>query len=90
LAISWLTTADGGPIGLVENGDIITIDAQAGMIGLEVFEEVPATRRTAWKPRKTTFNSGAIAKYAKLVGPAHLGTVTHEGAASESHVCADI
>jgi dihydroxy-acid dehydratase len=36
------------------------------------------------------YTSGAIAKYAKLVGPAHLGAVTHEGAAGESHVYADI
>jgi dihydroxy-acid dehydratase len=82
--------AVGGPIGLVENGDIITIDAQAGTIELEVSEDVLAVRRAAWKPRKTLYTSGAIAKYAKLVGPAHLGAVTHEGAAGESHVYADI
>jgi dihydroxy-acid dehydratase len=82
--------AVGGPIGLVENGDIITIDAQAGTIELEVSEDVLAARRAAWKPRKTNYTSGAIAKYAKLVGPAHLGAVTHEGAAGESHVYADI
>jgi dihydroxy-acid dehydratase len=82
--------AVGGPIGLVENGDIITIDAQAGTIELEVSDEVLAVRRAAWKPRKTLYTSGAIAKYAKLVGPAYLGAVTHEGAAGESHVYADI
>lgn len=82
--------AVGGPIALVENGDMIAIDAQAGTIDLEVSEEVLAARRAAWKPRKTNYNSGAIAKYAKLVGPAYLGAVTHEGAAAETHMYADI
>jgi dihydroxy-acid dehydratase len=82
--------AVGGPIGLIENGDVIAIDALAGTIDLEVPEAVLAERRKAWKPRATRYTSGAIAKYAKLVGPAHLGAVTHEGAAGESHVYADI
>jgi len=82
--------AVGGPIALVENGDIIAIDAQAGTIDLEVSEEVLSARRAAWKPRKTNYNSGAIAKFAKLVGPAYLGAVTHEGAAAETHIYADI
>ena len=82
--------AVGGPIGLVENGDIIAIDAEAGTIELEVSEEVFAARRSVWKPRKTLYTSGAIAKYAKLVGPAYLGAVTHEGGAGESHMYADI
>ena len=82
--------AVGGPIGLVENGDIIAIDAEAGTIELEVSEDELAARRSVWKPRKTLYTSGAIAKYAKLVGPAYLGAVTHEGAAGESHMYADI
>jgi dihydroxy-acid dehydratase len=82
--------AVGGPIALVENGDIIAIDAQAGTIDLEVSEDVLAARRAAWTPRKTNYNSGAIAKFAKLVGPAYLGAVTHEGAAAETHIYADI
>jgi dihydroxy-acid dehydratase len=82
--------AVGGPIGLIEDGDMIAIDAEAGTIALEVSEEVLAARRKAWKPRPTNYNSGAIAKYARLVGPAYLGAVTHEGAAAETHVYADI
>ena len=81
---------DGGPIALIEDGDIIAIDARAGTIELEVADEVLAERRKSWKPRKTMYTSGAIAKYAKLVGPAYLGAVTHEGAAGESFCYADI
>jgi dihydroxy-acid dehydratase len=75
---------------LAQNGDIIAIDAQAGTIELEVADDVLAARKAAWKPRKTNYNSGAIAKYAKLVGPAYLGAVTHEGGAAETHMYADI
>ena len=49
-----------------------------------------ASRRTAWQPRRTDYNSGAIWKYAQLVGPAHLGAVTHPGAEAETHCYADI
>ncbi len=80
----------GGPIGLVEDGDMISIDARAGTIELEVSDSELAERRTRWQPRETGYGSGALAKYAKLVGPAHLGAVTHEGYAGERHVFADI
>jgi dihydroxy-acid dehydratase len=82
--------AVGGPIALIEDGDIISIDADAGTITLDVPDDVLAARKAKWTPRKTNYNSGAIAKYAKLVGPAYLGAVTHEGAAAETHVYADI
>jgi dihydroxy-acid dehydratase len=80
----------GGPIGLVKNGDIISIDAASGRIDLEVSDAELAERRKAWAPRKTNYNSGAIYKYAQVVGPAHLGAVTHPGAEAETHVYADI
>ena len=82
--------ADGGPIALVENGDIIHIDAEAGTIDLDVPEDVMATRRAAWVPRATDYGSGALWRYAKTVGPAYKGAVTHPGAAAETHVYADI
>ena len=44
-----------------------------------------AARRAAWTPRTTDYNSGAIWKYAQLVGPAHLGAVTNPGGAAETH-----
>ncbi|MGW8281251.1 dihydroxy-acid dehydratase [Sphingomonas aurantiaca] len=82
--------ADGGPIALVENGDIIHIDAEAGTIDLDVPEDVMAARRVAWVPRTNDYGSGALWRYAKTVGPAYKGAVTHPGAAAETHVYADI
>jgi dihydroxy-acid dehydratase len=81
---------DGGPIALVRDGDMIALDAVAGTITLEVGEAELAERRKGWAPRVTGYGSGALAKYARLVGPAHLGAVTHEGFAGERHVYADI
>jgi len=82
--------ADGGPIALVEDGDIIRIDAEAGTIDLDVAEDVLAARRAKWTPRQTDYQSGALWRYAQNVGPASLGAVTHPGAARETHVYADI
>jgi dihydroxy-acid dehydratase len=81
--------AVGGPIALVENGDRIIIDAEKGTIDLMVDEATLAKRRAAWTPRSTQYTSGALWKYAQLVGPAVNGAVTHPGAAGESHVYAD-
>ena len=80
----------GGPIALVQDGDIISIDATKGTIDLEVEADELARRKAAWAPRKHDYNSGAIWKFAQLVGPAYLGAVTHPGAAEETHVYADI
>jgi dihydroxy-acid dehydratase len=82
--------ADGGPIALVEDGDIIAIDAEKGTIDLEVDEAVLAERRKAWKPRGHDYNAGALWRYAQNVGPAYKGAVTHPGARAETHVYADI
>jgi dihydroxy-acid dehydratase len=80
----------GGPIALIKDGDIIAIDAATGRIDLEVSEAELAERKKAWAPRRTNYNSGALYKYAQGVGPAHLGAVTHPGAAAETHMYADI
>ncbi|MEO0818301.1 MAG: dihydroxy-acid dehydratase [Pseudomonadota bacterium] len=82
--------AEGGPIGLIEDGDMITIDAEKGTIDVRLTPAELQERQRKWQPRKTLYTSGAIAKFAKLVGPAHLGAVTHEGAAGEGHIYADI
>jgi len=82
--------AEGGPIALVENGDMIRIDAEAGTIDLDVAEGVLVERRKAWKPRLSDYGSGALWRYAQNVGPAYKGAVTHPGAAAETHVYADI
>ena len=82
--------AVGGPIALLRNGDRIVIDAEKGTIDVVLSDAELAARRSAWQPRKTDYNAGAIWKYAQLVGPAHLGAVTHPGAAAETHCYADI
>ena len=82
--------AEGGPIALVEDGDIISIDAEAGTIELDVAPEVLEQRRAVWQPRRNDYQSGALWKYAHQVGPAYKGAVTHPGAAAETHVYADI
>ena len=82
--------ADGGPIALVEAGDTIRIDAGAGTIDLLVHADVLATRKAAWIPRTNDYQSGALWRYSRTVGPAYKGAVTHPGAASETHVYADI
>ncbi|WP_338662575.1 dihydroxy-acid dehydratase [Pararoseomonas sp. SCSIO 73927] len=82
--------AVGGPIALLRDGDRIVIDAGKGTIDVDLSEEELARRRAEWKPRSTDYNSGALWKYAQLVGPAHLGAVTHPGGEAETHVYADI
>jgi dihydroxy-acid dehydratase len=82
--------ADGGPIALLKDGDMITIDATTGSIDVDLSAAELTVRKTAWQPRKNGYGSGALAKYAACVGPAYLGAVTHPGAKYESHVYADI
>jgi dihydroxy-acid dehydratase len=82
--------ADCGPIALIEDGDVVNIDAEQGIIDLEVDAETLETRRKAWKPRVSDYGSGALWRYAQNVGPAYKGAVTHPGAKAERHVYADI
>lgn len=82
--------AECGPIALVEDGDTIRIDAEAGTIDLHVAEDVLADRRAKWQPRENAYQSGALWRYSQTVGPAYKGAVTHPGAKSEKHVYADI
>ncbi len=82
--------AEGGPIALVENGDIISIDAEKGTIELEVADDVLAARRAKWQPRSNDYQSGALWRFAQNVGPAWKGAVTHPGGKAETHVYADI
>jgi len=71
----------GGPLALVENGDRIRIDAVARRMDLLVDDGELARRREAWTPRPPRHRAGALAKYARLVGQAPGGAVTHGGAA---------
>lgn len=71
----------GGPLALVRDGDRIRIDAGTRRLDLLVDEEQLAARRRDWKPRPLRHRAGALAKYARLVGQAPGGAVTHEGPA---------
>jgi dihydroxy-acid dehydratase len=71
--------AVGGPLGLVRTGDVIRIDGAAGTIELKVDDAELARRRAAWTPPPSLHPSGALAKYARLVGSAAKGAVTHQG-----------
>ena len=71
----------GGPLALVRDGDRIRIDAKARRLDLLLDESELAARRKAWTPRPPRHRAGALAKYARLVGQAPLGAVTHEGPA---------
>jgi len=81
---------DGGPLALVKDGDMITIDVEAGRLDISLTEAELKKRRADWKPRPTLYTSGALWKYAQQVGSARYGAVTHPGAAKEAHVYADI
>jgi dihydroxy-acid dehydratase len=68
--------AAGGPIGLVCEGDMITVDVPSRTLTVEVSDEELAKRRSDWQPQKANYHSGVMAKYAKLVAPASEGAVT--------------
>ncbi|MBS9715388.1 dihydroxy-acid dehydratase [Pseudohalocynthiibacter aestuariivivens] len=83
--------AHGGPIALLKDGDVITIDAIKGELSVALTDEELAARKADWKgPKKTLYASGALWKYAQLVGPTNKGAVTHPGAEAELHVYMDL
>ncbi|MGY6634335.1 MAG: dihydroxy-acid dehydratase [Alkalilacustris sp.] len=83
--------AHGGPIALLRDGDMITIDAVKGELSVAVSDDELAARKAAWTgPRETIHAAGALWKYARLVGSASKGAVTHPGAAGERHVYMDL
>ncbi|MBD2103174.1 dihydroxy-acid dehydratase [Leptolyngbya sp. FACHB-261] len=71
--------AVGGTIGLVQEGDSITIDAHARLLQLNVPEDELEQRRAKWQPPKPRYTAGVLAKYAKLVSSSSLGAVTDLG-----------
>ncbi len=79
----------GGPIALLRDGDMITIDAVNGTIDVKLTDAELAERKKSWKPRETDFTSGYLWKYAQQVGPAVNGAVTHPGGAAEKQSYAD-
>jgi len=68
--------AVGGTIALVEEGDSITIDADARLLQLNVAASELARRRAAWQPPSPRYPRGVLAKYAKLVSSSSVGAVT--------------
>ncbi|CAO4164924.1 dihydroxy-acid dehydratase [Methylorubrum populi] len=82
--------AIGGPIGLLRDGDIITLDAIKGTLDVALSDAELAQRRTEWTPRGNTATSGYLWKYAQTVGPAVNGAVTHPGGAKETQTYADV
>ena len=83
--------AHGGPIALLENGDMITINAVTGELSVALSDEELAARKANWKgPRETIYASGALWKYAQLVGETYKGAVTHPGGQAERHVYMDL
>ncbi|MEZ0319845.1 MAG: dihydroxy-acid dehydratase [Pyrobaculum sp.] len=68
--------AVGGPIALVENGDKIVIDGEAGLLKIEVPQEELEQRRRRWEPPKPKYRGGLLAKYAALVSQADKGAAT--------------
>jgi dihydroxy-acid dehydratase len=69
--------AGGGPIGLLKNGDVISIDADKGRLDVKVSKKEMVTRLKKWKPIKPRYTWGVMAKYVALVGSASEGAVTY-------------
>lgn len=83
--------AHGGPIGMLKDGDMITINAINGELSVDLTDNELAARRAEWAgPKETIYASGALYKYAQLVGSTRLGAVTHPGAKAERHVYMDL
>jgi len=82
--------AVGGPIGLLQDGDIIEIDATEGMLNVRLSDAELEARRKKWQPRETDYKSGAIWKFGQSVGPARKGAVTHPGGGAEKTSYADL
>ncbi|TMM52448.1 dihydroxy-acid dehydratase [Sulfitobacter sabulilitoris] len=83
--------AHGGPIALLKDGDMITLDAIKGTISVDVSDDEMVKRKSEWSgARETLYGAGALWKYAQLVGPTYLGAVTHPGAKAERHDYMDL
>ncbi len=67
--------AHGGPLALVEEGDTIKVDLPARRLDLLVDEQTLTSRRAGWEPPPPRYPTGALAKYASLVGSAERGAV---------------
>ncbi len=68
--------AVGGPIGLVNDGDLVTLDIPRRLLAVDVPDEEMERRRRAWQAPESRYSVGALAKYARLVSSASSGAVT--------------
>jgi len=82
--------AVGGPIALLRDGDIITLDAGKGTLDVNLTKSDLDRRAREWKPRAEEYTSGYLWKYVQQVGSARYGAVTHPGAEVEKACYADI
>jgi len=83
--------AQGGPIALLKDGDMITLNARTGELSVALTDAELEDRRKNWTgPRETIYASGALWKYAQLVGSTRLGALTHPGAKGEKHIYMDL
>jgi dihydroxy-acid dehydratase len=82
--------AVGGPIALLRDGDVITLDAERGTLDVKLSKAELDRRAKEWKPRPSEFTSGYLWKYAQQVGSARYGALTHPGGAAETACYADI
>jgi dihydroxy-acid dehydratase len=82
--------AVGGPIAFLRDGDMITLDAENGILAVALSAGELEARAKDWKARELGFGSGYLWKYAQQVGPARDGAVTHPGGAAEKACYADI
>jgi dihydroxy-acid dehydratase len=69
-------SSEGGTIALLREGDMVTVDAAARVISVDLSAEELARRRAQWKPRGIAYRTGALAKYARLVSSASTGAIT--------------
>jgi len=67
---------DGGPISLLQDGDLVTVDAENGELSVALSDEELAARKAAWKAPEPKYGQGVLAKYARQVGPSCKGAVT--------------
>jgi dihydroxy-acid dehydratase len=83
--------AHGGPIAMLKDGDMITLNALKGEISVALTDAELEARKADWKgPRPTIYASGALWKYAQIVGETYKGAVTHPGAKAEKHIYMDL
>ena len=82
--------AIGGNIAIVQDGDLIEIDAQNGTIKILISNNEIIERKKKWKKKNHDFSSGALWKYSQTVGSARFGAVTHPGGKKEKKLYSDI